>query len=87
MVIKFSERVTGIDLSGIRKIFEAAGPGSINLGLGQPDFDTPQHIKDATTGCRNCVPPSAGNSKMRTASSITRTSCWSRPAQARRSIS
>jgi len=47
MVIKFSERVTGIDLSGIRKIFEAAGPGSINLGLGQPDFDTPQHIKDA----------------------------------------
>jgi len=47
MDIKFSERVTGIDLSGIRKIFEAAGPGSINLGLGQPDFDTPQHIKDA----------------------------------------
>jgi aspartate aminotransferase len=47
MVIQFSERVTGIDLSGIRKIFEAAGPGSINLGLGQPDFDTPQHIKDA----------------------------------------
>jgi aspartate aminotransferase len=47
MVVKFSERVAGIDLSGIRKIFEAAGPGSINLGLGQPDFDTPQHIKDA----------------------------------------
>jgi aspartate aminotransferase len=47
MAIQFSERVTGIDLSGIRKIFEAAGPGSINLGLGQPDFDTPQHIKDA----------------------------------------
>jgi len=47
MIVKFSERVTGIDLSGIRKIFEAAGPGSINLGLGQPDFDTPQHIKDA----------------------------------------
>lgn len=47
MILKFSERVTGIDLSGIRKIFEAAGPGSINLGLGQPDFDTPQHIKDA----------------------------------------
>jgi aspartate aminotransferase len=43
----FSRRVTGIEISGIRKIFEAAGPGSINLGLGQPDFDTPQHIKDA----------------------------------------
>ena len=43
----FSPRVSGIEISGIRKIFEAAGPGSINLGLGQPDFDTPQHIKDA----------------------------------------
>lgn len=47
MVLKFSDRVSGIEISGIRKIFEAAGPGSINLGLGQPDFDTPQYIKDA----------------------------------------
>ncbi len=47
MTLKFSSRVAGIEISGIRKIFEAAGPGSINLGLGQPDFDTPQHIKDA----------------------------------------
>jgi aspartate aminotransferase len=47
MTLKFSERVAGIEISGIRRIFEAAGPGSINLGLGQPDFDTPQHIKDA----------------------------------------
>ncbi|MGA2934971.1 MAG: pyridoxal phosphate-dependent aminotransferase [Methanomicrobiales archaeon] len=45
--MKFSERVQGIEISGIRRIFEGAGPGSINLGLGQPDFDTPQHIKDA----------------------------------------
>ena len=45
--MKFAERVRHIELSGIRKIFEAAGPDSINLGLGQPDFDTPQHIKDA----------------------------------------
>ena len=43
----FSERVKSIDISGIRKMFEGAGPNSINLGLGQPDFDTPQHIKDA----------------------------------------
>jgi aspartate aminotransferase len=47
MVVTFSERVKGIEISGIRKIFEAAGPDSINLGLGQPYFDTPQHIKDA----------------------------------------
>ncbi len=44
---QFSPRVRGIEISGIRRIFEAAGPDSINLGLGQPDFDTPQHIKDA----------------------------------------
>ncbi|WAC04016.1 MAG: pyridoxal phosphate-dependent aminotransferase [Methanoregula sp.] len=44
---RFAERVRGIEISGIRRIFEAAGPDSINLGLGQPDFDTPQHIKDA----------------------------------------
>jgi aspartate aminotransferase len=47
MNLKFAERVHGIEISGIRKIFEAAGADSINLGLGQPDFDTPQHIKDA----------------------------------------
>lgn len=44
---KFASRVSGIEISGIRRIFEAAGPGSINLGLGQPDFDTPEHIKNA----------------------------------------
>ena len=47
MTPEFSNRVLGIEISGIRKIFESAGPDSINLGLGQPDFDTPQHIKDA----------------------------------------
>jgi aspartate aminotransferase len=47
MNLKFAQRVQDIEISGIRKIFEAAGADSINLGLGQPDFDTPQHIKDA----------------------------------------
>jgi aspartate aminotransferase len=45
--MKFAPRVEGIEISGIRRLFEAAGQDSINLGLGQPDFDTPQHIKDA----------------------------------------
>ncbi len=43
---RIAERCLGIEISGIRKLFEAAGPGSINMGLGQPDFDTPAHIKD-----------------------------------------
>jgi aspartate aminotransferase len=42
-----AQRLGGVELSGIRRAFEAAGPGSINLGIGQPDFDTPQHIKEA----------------------------------------
>ena len=45
--MRFSEKVEGIEISSIRRIFESAAPGSINFGLGQPDFDTPQHIKDA----------------------------------------
>ncbi|WP_048815717.1 pyridoxal phosphate-dependent aminotransferase [Methanosalsum zhilinae] len=44
---RFARRVKDIDISGIRKMFESAGPGAINLGLGQPDFDTPSHIKEA----------------------------------------
>lgn len=44
---RFSERVLGIEMSGIRRFFEAAKPNSINLGLGQPDFHTPGHIKEA----------------------------------------
>jgi aspartate aminotransferase len=47
MTMKFADRIKDIEISGIRRLFEAAGPDSINLGLGQPDFDTPQHIKDA----------------------------------------
>lgn len=47
---RFAARVTGIAPSGIRRWFAGAGPGSINLTLGQPDFDTPEHIKEAA--CR-----------------------------------
>ncbi|WP_406660422.1 pyridoxal phosphate-dependent aminotransferase [Methanolobus sp. ZRKC3] len=50
---KFAQRVLNIDISGIRKMFEAAGPDSINLGIGQPDFDTPQHIKQAAIDAIN----------------------------------
>ncbi|HOV67166.1 MAG TPA: pyridoxal phosphate-dependent aminotransferase [Methanoregulaceae archaeon] len=47
---RFSRRIAGIEVSGIRKWFEGAGAGAINLGLGQPDLDTPAHIKAAA--CR-----------------------------------
>jgi aspartate aminotransferase len=47
---RFARRVAGLEVSGIRKWFAGAGPGSVNLTLGQPDFDTPEHIKEAA--CR-----------------------------------
>lgn len=43
----FSQRVLEIEMSGIRKFFQKAKPGSVNLGIGQPDFPTPEHIKEA----------------------------------------
>ncbi len=45
--MRFASCTEEIEISGIRKCFEGAAPGSINLGLGQPDFDTPSHIKAA----------------------------------------
>lgn len=50
---KFAKRVLDIDISGIRKIFESAGSDAINLGLGQPDFDTPANIKQAAIDAIN----------------------------------
>ncbi|MCJ7444573.1 MAG: pyridoxal phosphate-dependent aminotransferase [Methanotrichaceae archaeon] len=45
--MRFASCTGEIEISGIRKCFEGAGPDAINLGLGQPDFDTPNHIKEA----------------------------------------
>jgi aspartate aminotransferase len=44
---EFAERATKVSISGIREVFEAAGEDAINLGLGQPDFPTPEHAKQA----------------------------------------
>ncbi len=44
---EFSSRVEQISISGIREVFEAAGEDAINLGLGQPDFPTPEHARQA----------------------------------------
>ncbi|MFB6221818.1 MAG: pyridoxal phosphate-dependent aminotransferase [Halolamina sp.] len=42
---EFSDRVERISISGIREVFEAAGDDAINLGIGQPDFPTPDHAR------------------------------------------
>lgn len=46
-MINPASRTKVIELSLIRKMFEATKPGAINLGIGEPDFDVPQNIKDA----------------------------------------
>jgi aspartate aminotransferase len=43
----FSSRIEQVSISGIREVFEAAGEDAINLGLGQPDFPTPDHARQA----------------------------------------
>ena len=48
-----AERMSRIPFSGIRKVFEevhkrtAQGQHIVNLGIGRPDFDTPENIKEA----------------------------------------
>ena len=43
-----SKKVLGIKPSGIRKFFDIAKEieGCISLGVGEPDFDTPWHIRE-----------------------------------------
>jgi aspartate/methionine/tyrosine aminotransferase len=42
-----ARRLRGIEKSMIRQVFDRARPGSINLGLGEPDLPTPEVIRRA----------------------------------------
>jgi aspartate aminotransferase len=46
-MVQFASRVESVSISAIRELFEVAGPDSINLGIGQPDFPTPAHVRAA----------------------------------------
>ncbi len=39
-----AQRVRDVEISGIRKMFEAAPPDAVNLGLGEPDFEPPPEL-------------------------------------------
>ena len=43
-----NEKIATIKPSGIRKFFDIASEmeDAISLGVGEPDFDTPWHIRD-----------------------------------------
>jgi aspartate/methionine/tyrosine aminotransferase len=44
MSVRIARRMDGVDRTLIRRIFDSAPEGSINLGLGQPDLATPPSI-------------------------------------------
>jgi aspartate aminotransferase len=66
-----AQRVREVEISGIRKMFEGAPPGAINLGLGEPDFNPPAHVIqalcDAVENGMNHYGPSAGMTSLRDA--------------------
>jgi aspartate aminotransferase len=68
---RYADRVRGVEMSGIRKLFEAGGPDAINLGIGQPDFDTPDQIKMAAIAAiregKTGYTPNAGIPELREA--------------------
>lgn len=59
-----AERARKVEISGIRKMFESAPPDSVNLGLGEPDFDPPASVVEelcrAVRNGMNHYGPSAG---------------------------
>lgn len=64
-----AQRARDVEISGIRKMFEAAPPNSINLGLGEPDFEPPHEVVEAMVRAvrngMNHYGPSAGLASLR----------------------
>ena len=69
--MQISKRITDIPMSGIRKMFDLAGPDSINLGLGEPDLAPPKEAVEgmnrAASEGRNKYGPTAGLPELRKA--------------------
>ncbi|MCF8092078.1 MAG: pyridoxal phosphate-dependent aminotransferase [Desulfotignum sp.] len=69
----FAARNQGVEWSGIRIMFAMADKidGVVNLGIGQPDFDTPEHIRDAAKDALDQgftrYPPASGFADLRQA--------------------
>ena len=69
--MQISKRINDIPMSGIRKMFDLAGPNSINLGLGEPDLAPPaeaiEAMNKAASEGRNKYGPTAGIPELRKA--------------------
>ncbi|MHB8632493.1 MAG: pyridoxal phosphate-dependent aminotransferase [Thermoplasmatota archaeon] len=68
---RIARRLLGIEMSGIRKMFELAGAESINMGLGEPDYEPAPHVAqalmDAVRQGKNHYGPSLGIPELRAA--------------------
>ncbi len=66
-----ARRLLGVEMSGIRKMFELAGKDSVNMGLGEPDFEPPLHVQDALDAAvragKNHYGPTLGLPELRAA--------------------
>ncbi len=69
--MKVSDRLDSVPMSGIRKMFDLAGPDSINLGLGEPDLEPPKEAVEAMNAAalagKNKYSPTAGIPELRDA--------------------
>jgi len=65
----FSKRITSVNPSGVREIFELVGGDAINLGLGEPDYQPPgvakEALKEALDMGMNKYGPTLGLAKLR----------------------
>ena len=69
-----ADRMTGVDMSGIRKMFEMAPKEAINFGIGEPDFQPPEVViaafEKALRSGENNYGPSAGLPALREAIAV-----------------
>lgn len=69
--MKSSRRIDEIPMSGIRRMFDIAGPDSVNLGLGEPDLAPPaeaiEGMCEAARQGKNKYGPTAGIPELREA--------------------
>lgn len=75
-----SKRMEGIELSGLRKMFELASDDSVNLGLGEPDFQPPEEavkaVEEAMRMGFNKYGPTTGIAPLREALSSRLSMYW-----------
>jgi len=67
--MRFADRMGKLEMSGIRKMFDLATSETVNLGIGEPDFQPPVEVMEclhaATVEGHNKYGPSAGYPKLR----------------------